>query len=89
MYYNICMQNIDWTKFIESNPDVLVGKPVIKGTRLSVDHVMGLFSQGWSQEQVLENHPSLNRDSLRAVFTYASEALKTDSFVFLNRDNNQ
>jgi uncharacterized protein (DUF433 family) len=37
-----------------------LGKPTIKGTRLSVDHIVGLLAQGWSDEQILENYPRLN-----------------------------
>lgn len=67
------MSDIDWKKFIYSNPDILVGKPVIRGTRLSVDFIPGLFARGWSQEQIIENYPSLTPKSLRAVFAFASE----------------
>lgn len=51
------------------------GKPVVRGTRLSVDFILGLFAAGWSQEKVLENYPALTSEALRAVFAYAAEIL--------------
>jgi uncharacterized protein (DUF433 family) len=64
-----------WQDFIASDPLVLGGKPVVRGTRLSVDFLLGLFAAGWTQEEVLANHPSLTPESLRAVFAYAAEAV--------------
>lgn len=82
------MSGIDWTKFIDSNPEVLVGKPIIKGTRLSVDFILELFSEGWSSEQVLTNYPSLTKESIQAVFSYASDALKTENFFYFKTGSN-
>jgi uncharacterized protein (DUF433 family) len=49
---------MDWRPYIPSDPDILVGKPVVKGTRLAVDFILNLFASGWTQEQVLENYPT-------------------------------
>ncbi|HSK79334.1 MAG TPA: DUF433 domain-containing protein [Thermoanaerobaculia bacterium] len=68
-----------WQDHIHSNPDVLLGKPVVKGTRLAVDFILGLLAEGWSPGQILENYPSLTPDSLRAVFAFAAEALRDES----------
>lgn len=57
----------DWRRRIEANPDILAGKPVVKGTRLSVSFLLGLFAAGWSEEQVLENYPQLCREDVRAL----------------------
>lgn len=67
-----------WSEQIHSDPKILVGKPVVKGTRLSVAFLLGLFSAGWSEEQVLENYPQLTRENLRAVFAYAQECLEEE-----------
>jgi len=64
-----------WQDFIAADPQILGGKPVVRGTRLSVDFLLGLFAEGWTQEQVLANYPALTPESLRAVFSYAAEAL--------------
>lgn len=55
---------------IISDPQILIGKPIIKGTRISVELILELFSLGWSEEQILESYPSISDDSLRAVFAY-------------------
>jgi len=55
--------------------DVLVGKPVVKGTRLSVDFLLGLLGQGWSESEILRNYPGLEREDLLACWSYAAEAL--------------
>jgi uncharacterized protein (DUF433 family) len=59
-------------------PDVLVGKPVVRGTRLSVEFVVGLFGQGWSEQQVLESYPNLTHDDVVACLHYAAEILRTE-----------
>jgi uncharacterized protein (DUF433 family) len=66
---------VRWADHIESRPDAAGGKPVVRGTRLSVDFILGLFAAGWTQEQVLENYPALTPEALRAVFAYAAEIL--------------
>ena len=48
------------------NPQVLVGKPVVRGTRLSVDFLLGLMAQGWSEAEILRNYPGLEREDLLA-----------------------
>ena len=70
---------MDWRKHIVTDPDVAAGKPVVRGTRLAVDFVLGLFAAGWTEEQVLQNYPALTTEALRAVFAYAAEALGEES----------
>ncbi len=64
-----------WEDHIVSDKDVLLGKPVIKGTRISVEHIVGLFAQGWSEKEILENYPRLTLQSLQAVFSYLQDCL--------------
>lgn len=64
-----------WSEHIASDPQVLAGKPVLRGTRLAVDFILGLFASGWTQEQVLQSYPSLTPEALRAVFAYAADVL--------------
>ena len=71
---------MNWKTYIHSNPKILLGKPVIKGTRLSVEFILGLFSEGWTQQQIIENYPTLNAESMQAVFAFAAECLKEDVF---------
>ena len=65
-----------WQNYITVDPGVLVGKPTIKGTRLSVDHLMSLLAQGWSEEKIITNYPRLSREALQAVFAYLYECLQ-------------
>ena len=61
---------MEWQQYIVSDNDVLLGKPTIKGTRLSIDHIVSLLAQGWSEQQILDNYPRLSKESLKAVFAY-------------------
>jgi uncharacterized protein (DUF433 family) len=67
-----------WQDRIELNPDVLAGKPVVKGTRLAVEFVVDLLAQGWSEEDILKNHPTLTADDIRACLQYASATLHAE-----------
>ncbi|MDX1418492.1 MAG: DUF433 domain-containing protein [Rubricoccaceae bacterium] len=66
---------MDWRDYIVSDPKILVGKPTLKGTRISVDLVLRLFGAGWTQDEVLDNYPTLTPEMLRAVFAYAADML--------------
>lgn len=70
---------MDWQDFIHSDPEILVGKPVVKGTRLAIDFILGLFAAGWTEEQVLENYPTLTPMGLRAVFAFAAECMSEEA----------
>jgi uncharacterized protein (DUF433 family) len=72
------MKKIEWGNFIHSDPDVLLGKPVVKGTRLSVAFILGLYAQGWTEEQILENYPNLSKEILLAVFAYTHACMREE-----------
>ncbi len=69
---------MDWHDRIMVDPKVLVGKPVIKGTRISVEFLIELLANGWSDEQILKNYPHLAADDIRAALHYAAEAVKQE-----------
>jgi uncharacterized protein (DUF433 family) len=71
-------QPMDWRERIEANPDVLVGKPVVKGTRMAVEFVIGLMAQGWSEEDILNNYRHLKREDIRACLGYAEYVLTAE-----------
>lgn len=75
---------IDWREHIHSDPAILAGKPVIRGTRLSVDFLLELMANGWTEAEILGNYPALSPDALRAVFACASEHLKQDTVHVLS-----
>ena len=66
---------MNWREHIISDKEVLLGKPTIKGTRISVEHIVGLLAQGWTENEVLENFPRLTRESLQAVFAYIQDCI--------------
>jgi len=72
---------MNWKNYIESNNDVLVGKPCIIGTRISVEHIINLLASGWNENQILENYPRLSKEHLQAIFLYLNEIIK-DDFIF-------
>lgn len=63
---------------ISLDPDVLAGKPVIRGTRISVEFVIGLMADGWSEVDVLKNYPGLTHKDIMACFAYARDALSSE-----------
>jgi uncharacterized protein (DUF433 family) len=75
------MKKIEWDNFIQSDPGVLLGKPVVKGTRLSVEFILGLYAEGWTEDKILENYPSLTKESLLAVFAYTRECMR-EGFLY-------
>ena len=76
---------MNWKDFIIIDPDILVGKPVIKGTRLSVDFIMRLLAQGWTEQQIFENYPQITAASLQAVFAFIQECLADENFIMLRK----
>lgn len=66
---------MNWQDHIISDKDVLIGKPTIIGTRISVAHIVNLLAQGWTEAQILENYPRLTKESLQAVFLYLQDCL--------------
>ena len=72
------MKKIEWCNFIHSDPSVLLGKPVVKGTRLAVEVILGLYAEGWTEDQILENYPNLTKESLLAVFAYTHECMREE-----------
>jgi uncharacterized protein (DUF433 family) len=69
---------MNWEERITVNPKVLVGKPIIKGTRIAVEFVIDLLGRGWTTEQVLHEYDHLTADDIRACLAYASEVLKSE-----------
>jgi uncharacterized protein (DUF433 family) len=72
---------MDWRKHIVSNEKVLLGKPAIKGTRISVDHIISLLAQGWTEQKILENFPRLTKEDLQAVFAFLYECFQDGLFI--------
>ena len=69
---------MNWQERIVIDPGILVGKPVVKGTRLAVEFIVDLLAQGWTEAQVLRNYPGLTREDIQACLSYASAVLRTE-----------
>ncbi len=63
---------MSWQEHIILDPDILVGKPVVKGTRLAVEFIIELLAQEWSEADILQNYPGLTREDIQACLKYAS-----------------
>ncbi|MBZ0201994.1 MAG: DUF433 domain-containing protein [Ignavibacteria bacterium] len=69
---------VNWKEHIESNPKVMFGKPVIKGTRIPVDIILEKLSLGETIDQLLKSYPSIKIDSIFACLKFASESVKNE-----------
>lgn len=72
---------MNWQEHILIDPQILAGKPVIKGTRISVECIMGLLGEGWTETQILKNYPGLQTADIQACFQYASDLLHDEKVV--------
>ena len=68
-------------KFIERRPDVMMGKPVIKGTRITVEHVMRKLAGGYSVDDLLENYPHLEKVQITAALEYAADMIANEEII--------
>lgn len=64
-----------WHDRIISNPDILVGKPSIKGTRISVELVLDRLANGWTFEDVLASYPHITREDVMACLAFAASVV--------------
>ena len=69
---------VDWRKRITIKSDVMAGKPVVKGTRLAVEFIVGLLAEGWDEAGILEEYPGLSREDIHACLAYAREVLSLE-----------
>ena len=70
--------NAKWEEYITADPAVLTGKPVIKGTRLAVEFIVGLLADGWTHDEIIRNYPGLTREQILACLAYARENLSRE-----------
>jgi len=60
------------------NPKIMVGKPIIKGTRITVEFILRLLAQGMTEKDVLENYPHLQKKDIQAVLEYATDTVERE-----------
>lgn len=69
---------LDWQDRIVIDPDILVGKPTIRGTRLAVEFIVDLLAQGWTEAEILRNYPGLTHEDVQACLSHASALLRAE-----------
>ena len=72
------MPSLRWEDYIEERKDVMLGKPVFKGTRLTVELVLNELGAGTTTEQLLENYPTLKPEHIQAAMKYAAAVITMD-----------
>jgi uncharacterized protein (DUF433 family) len=72
---------MNWQDYIEEKPGVMMGKPVFKGTRITVEHVLRELGGGTSEGDLLKAHPRLTAEHLRAALLYAAALVELDTTV--------
>ena len=76
---------MDWKQRIVVDPKILTGKPIIKGTRISVEFILDRTADGWSLEDILESYPHLKREDVLAAHSFAAELFKEDTFIAIGK----
>jgi uncharacterized protein (DUF433 family) len=72
---------IDWKQHIERDPEVMLGKPVFKGTRLTVEFILERLAQGATAEEMMENYEGLRAEHIPAALAYAASVLRHDQLI--------
>lgn len=73
---------IDWRDHIEQRKDVMMGKPVFKGTRLTVEHILNELGAGMTDQELLDNYPTLRPEHIRAALLYAAAVVAMDQTIY-------
>ncbi|HQV53724.1 MAG: DUF433 domain-containing protein [Flavobacteriales bacterium] len=66
---------MDWQQYITSEKDIRSGKPIIRGTRLTVELIIGRLADGWTYDQLLENYPTLKAEHIQAALAFVNECM--------------
>jgi uncharacterized protein (DUF433 family) len=74
--------SVRWQDHIEERKDVMMGKPVFVGTRLTVEHVLRELGTGISQEDLLRNYPRLKPEHIQAAMQYAADVLAREESIY-------
>lgn len=72
---------MDWRQRITADPEVLLGKPTIRGTRISVELILGWLANGWTIETILDSYPHLGREDILAALAFAAEMMREEKYL--------
>lgn len=70
---------MNWRDYIVTDNDILIGKPIIKGTRISVELILELLANGWTEQVILDSYPELSSHHIKAIFAYLKECLEMEA----------
>ena len=73
---------MDWREYIEQRPDVMLGKPVVKDTRLTVELILERLAEGECEADLLESYPRLRPEHIRAALAFAAASLSSERTLF-------
>jgi uncharacterized protein (DUF433 family) len=76
---------MNWKDRIVIDSEILVGKPIIKGTRISVELLLDRVADGWSIDDILRSYPHLTRDDVLAALSFAAELFREERFVAVGK----
>ena len=76
---------MEWSKYIDSDKNVLLGKPVIKNTRISIELILELLSSGWTENMIFESYPQLQPAHMHAVYGYLRDCIQHELFFPLSK----
>jgi uncharacterized protein (DUF433 family) len=76
------MMAMHWQDYVEERKDVMMGKPVFKGTRLTVEHILKELGTGMSTQELLDNYPTLRAEHIRAAMLYAAAVVTMDETIY-------
>lgn len=74
---------MNWQEHIVSDKNILLGKPTIKGTRISVELILELMEKGWTNNTILESYPNINELQLKAVFAYLKDCMQQEYYFLI------
>lgn len=72
---------MNWRDHIVSDKGILLGKPTIKGTRISVELLLDLLANGWTEQMIFESYPKLSSNDLKAVFAYLKDCMENELYL--------
>ncbi len=76
---------MNWRDRIVSDPEILVGKPTINGTRISVELLLDRMADGWSMDDILTSYPHITREDVLAALAFVAENFKEDSYIIMDK----
>jgi uncharacterized protein (DUF433 family) len=76
---------MNWRDHIHSDPEILGGKPIVRGTRISVEFLLQQLAAGWGEEKIIYEYPHLKPDDVRSAAAFAADFLTSESYIAISR----